>query len=139
MASKRLMDLLNEAASKELQVSIQYIWQHIKVKGMESKTVSDVLEKTAIAEMKHYEKIAERIDYLGGTPTTTPAEISRGETAHEMLELDKKAEADTIVLYKHIIEVAAEEKDVTTKFLFEDILKTEEDHHYQFKTLLGED
>jgi len=139
MTSKRLMDLLNQAAANELQVSIQYIWQHIKVKGMESKTVSDILEKTAMAEMKHYEKISERIDYLGGTTTTRPSEIHHGETAREMLELDKKDEADAIALYKQIIEVAAEEKDITTKFLFEDILKQEEDHHYQFKTLLGED
>jgi len=138
MTSKKLMDLLNGAASREIQVSIQYIWQHIRVKGLESETISSVLEDTAKAEMKHYEKIAERIDYLGGNPTTKPAEIKFGKTTKEMLELDKVAEEEAIAMYKDIIKVAIEENDNTTKFLFEGILEEEEDHHYKFKTLLGE-
>jgi bacterioferritin len=137
MASKKLMDLLNLAASMELQVAIQYIWQHIKVSGLEAETVADVLEKTAITEMKHYERLAERIDYFGGNPTTKPAEIKFGNTTKEMLELDKEAEEGAIKVYKDIIKVAIEEGDNTTRVLVDSILKDEEDHHYKFKTLLG--
>jgi bacterioferritin len=136
MASKKLMDLLNAGAASELQVSIQYIWQHIMSKGLFSESISKVLEETAITEMKHYERIAERIDYLGGNPTTNPAPIKFGKTIKEMLALDKKAEEEAIVLYKETIEVAKQEKDVTTAFIFKEILKDEEDHHYKFSTLL---
>ena len=136
MVSPKLMELLNAGAAREIQVSIQYIWQHIMCKGLFSESVSKVFEDTAIAEMKHYEKIAKRIDYLGGNPTTKPAEIKFGKTIKEMLDLDKKAEEEAIALYKQIIEVAEAEKDNTTKFIFEEILKDEEDHHYKFSTLL---
>jgi bacterioferritin len=136
MASPKLMELLNSAVARELQVSIQYIWQHVMCKGLFSESVSKVFEETAIAEMKHYEKIAERIDYLGGNPTTKPTEIKFGKTIKEMLELDKKAEEEAIALYKQIIDVAKGENDNTTKFIFEDILEAEEDHHYKFSTLL---
>lgn len=131
--------MLNEAASRELQVSIQYIWQHVMCRGMFSETISEVLEKIAIEEMKHYEAIAERIDYLGGNPTTKPSEIKYGKNLKEMLEIDKKDEENAINLYKKIIELAESEKDVVTKKLFEDILEAEEEHHYKFSTLLEVD
>lgn len=138
MASKKLMDLLNAAAAREIQVSIQYVWQHVMVKGIESESVAKVFQEISVEEMKHYEAIAERIDYLGGRPTVKPTEIKFGETTKEMLQIDKKAEEEAIDLYKGIIKVATQEGDNTTKFLFEDILKQEEEHHYKFKTLLGE-
>lgn len=138
MTSKKLMDLLNAAAAREIQVSIQYVWQHIMVRGVESESVAGVFEEISRAEMKHYEAIAERIDYLGGRPTVKPTEIKFGETTKEMLQIDKRAEEEAIDLYKGIIKVATQEGDNTTKFLFEDILKAEEEHHYKFKTLLGE-
>ena len=43
------MDLLNAGASREIQVAIQYIWQHVKAKGLFSESVSKVLEETAVA------------------------------------------------------------------------------------------
>jgi len=139
VASQKLLDMLNEAASREIQVSIQYIWQHIMCRGMFSETVSEILEKISIEEMKHYEAIAERIDYLGGTPTTKPSEIKYGKNIKEMLEIDKKDEENAITLYRKIIEAAEAEKDFVTKKLFEDILKAEEEHHYKFSTLLEAD
>jgi bacterioferritin len=136
MASKKLLDLMNMGAGREIQVSIQYIWQHVMCKGLFSESISKVLEDTAKTEMKHYEKIAERIDYLGGNPTTKPAEIKFGKTIKEMLALDLKAEQEAITLYKETIEVAKQEKDVTTAFIFKKILEDEEEHHYKFSTLL---
>ena len=65
-----------------------------------------------------------------------PAPIKFGKTIKEMLALDKKAEEEAIVLYKQTIEVAKQEKDVTTAFIFKEILKDEEDHHYKFSMLL---
>ena len=70
MASAKLLDMLNQAIARELQVSIQYMWQHVQWKGVEHYAVTEELKKTAVAEMKHAEKIAERLWYLGGKPTT---------------------------------------------------------------------
>ena len=136
MASKELIEMMNKAVSMELQVSIQYMWQHVKVYGFDHLAVADELKKIAIEEMKHAEAIAERIDYLGEDPTTAPATITVGKTPEEMISLDKKAEEDTIAFYKKIIEKAMDEKDYVTKKLFESLLTDEEDHHNIFRTLL---
>jgi len=137
--SKKLMDLMNAGAAREIQVAIQYIWQHIMARGMLSESISKVLEETAIAEMKHYERIAERIDYFGGRPTAKPTEIKFGDSLREMLEYDKRAEEEAITLYKETISVAKAENDPTTAFIFNEILEQEEDHHYKFSTLLDKD
>ncbi|MFX1579837.1 MAG: bacterioferritin [Promethearchaeota archaeon] len=136
MTSKELFDMLNKAISMELAVSIQYMWQHVKIYGFDHIAVGDELKKVAIAEMVHAEEIAERVDYLGGDPTTKPATIELGKTPQEMIEIDKKKEEGAIALYKEIIEKAIEEKDHVTKKLFEGILEDEEEHHNLFRTLL---
>jgi len=128
--------MLNQAISRELQVSIQYIWQHVTVPGLHSESVGSVFKKIGIAEMKHAEAIAERLDYLGGALTTKPTPIKIGKTVKDMLQIDKKAEEEAIALYKDIISLAAREGDIVTRKLFEDILSEEEDHHNQFSTLL---
>ena len=136
MASKKLLEQLNEAIAREMQVSIQYMWQHIMIKGINAQAIGPVFRLTAIAEMIHAELIAERLDYLGGVPTTKPAPINIGKSAKDMLTIDKKAEEEAIAMYKGIIKLAEKEDDYTTKKLFEQILSDEENHHNTFSTLL---
>jgi len=136
-ASSKLTDMLNQAIAREIQVSVQYMWQHVMAKGLESAEIADVFEDTAITEMKHAEKIAERLFYFDVTPTTKPDPIKVGGSVREMLEVDAKAEEEAIVLYKEIIKQATSEGDTTTRLLFEQILAEEEDHHDTFTTLLG--
>lgn len=138
MASKKLLEMLNDAIAREIQVSIQYMWQHVQWSGVKGFAVQEELKKIAITEMKHAEAIAERLFYLGGTPTTKPAEIFVGKTLKEMIQRDVKDEENAISLYKEIIAQARAEKDETTAFLFEGILKDEEEHHDTFTTLMEE-
>jgi len=138
MVSKDLLETLNKGVARELQVAIQYMWQHVLWKGVKGFTVKDELKKIAITEMKHAETIAERLVYLGGTPTTKPDPIFVGETLKEMIERDKKDEETAISLYKATIAMAEKEGDVTTAEIFRDILEEEEDHHDTFTTLLEE-
>lgn len=135
-SSERLKSLLNEAIAREIQVSIQYMWQHVQTVGPLHTLLSDRFKEIAIEEMKHAEEIAERLWYLGGTPTTTPDPIRVGADLREMLEQDVKDEERAIVLYKRVIEVAQEEGDITTAELFKKILKDEEEHHDFFTTAL---
>jgi bacterioferritin len=137
-ASEELKAMLNKAIAREIQVSVQYMWQHIQVVGVKGVAVQDKFKQTAIAEMKHAEKIAERLWYLGGTPTTKPDPIIVGGSLKEFLENDTKAEEEAITMYKAIIEMAQKEKDVTTAFIFKEILEDEEEHHDLFTTMLEE-
>jgi len=134
--SKKLLNSLNEAIAREVQVAIQYMWQHVQWGGVKGFAVHDELKSIGIAEMKHAEAIAERLFYLGGIPTTKPSPIFVGNTLKEMIKRDIQDEANAITLYKQIIEAALKEGDVTTGFLFKQILQQEEDHHDTFTTLL---
>ena len=104
MASKEIKDLLNTAISRELQVSIQYMWQHVQWSGPKGFAVSEELKKIAIEEMKHAEMIAERLFYLGGTPTTKPSEIVVGKDLKEMMEQDKKDEEEHHDFFSSVLE-----------------------------------
>jgi bacterioferritin len=112
MASAKLLDMMNEAIARELQVSVQYMWQHVQWKAVEHYAVTEEFKKIAIAEMKHAEKIAERLWYLGGKPTTKPT------------------------MYKEIVNIALKEGDVATRKIFEDIELEEEEHHDFFQSVL---
>jgi bacterioferritin len=160
IASAELLNLLNKAIARELQVSIQYMFQHSigasKGASTSGKTLSakrnkfvashspvwlpgTTLKKIAITEMRHAEAIVERVAGLGGEPTTQPDAITIGETAEEMLEIDKGQEREAIQLYGQIINLAESEQDDVTKNLFQRILSDEEEHHRVFSNMLGVD
>ena len=83
-ATSEYISLLNQAVSREIQVSIQYMLQHTKMEKLIQKVIPEniLLDKTtyeavgkflkdiAIEEMKHAADIMERIYYLGGSATT---------------------------------------------------------------------
>ena len=135
-ASGKLLDILNQAIAREMQVAVQYMWQHVQWSGVKGFAVHDELKSIAITEMKHAETIAERLFYLGGIPTTKPEPIFVKESLKDMIAQDVKDEVGAIKLYKQIIEMATKEGDVTTAFMFKGILEQEEDHHDTFTTLL---
>ena len=134
--SKALMDRLNEAIARELQVAVQYMWQHVQRSGVTGYAVHDEFKSIGIVEMKHAEAIAERLYYLGGIPTTKPDPIFVGTSLKKMLEQDVKDELKAVVMYKEIIEMARAEGAETTNRLFRHILQDEEGHHDMFSTLL---
>jgi bacterioferritin len=136
LASQKLLDFLNKGIARELQVSIQYMWQHVQVTGMDGVTAEGIFRKIAIAEMKHAERLAERLDYLNGVPTTKPDPIFVGGSLIEMLKQDEKNEEQAITLYKQAIQVAANEGDYTTRRILEEILAEEEDHINTFGRML---
>ena len=133
---KELKELLNRAIAREMQVSVQYMWQHVMWCGIKGFAVSGELKKIAIVEMKHAERIAERLFYLGERPTTKPEPINIGESLKEMISLDMKDEEGAIKLYREIIALTRKLGDETTNRLFCEILAEEEEHHDFFSSLL---
>ncbi len=134
--SEELIDLMQQSVARELAVSTQYMWHHVMGKGLDSPPFRDMVKKISIAEMKHAEDIAERLDYYGVTPTTKPVEVKVGGNLEEMIADDLAAEKDTISLYRKVIDQADTDGDVVTRDLFEQILSAEEDHARQFSSLL---
>jgi bacterioferritin len=136
LVSEELKKLLNDAIAREVQVSIQYMWQHVQWSGVKAFAINEEFKSIAKQEMGHAEKIAERLFYLGGIPTTKPSPIFVGKTLKEMVAQDVKDEENAIKMYKGIIEKASKEGDVTTAFIFKEILEDEEEHHDFFTTAL---
>jgi len=134
--SKKLLDLMNDGIAREMQVSIQYMWQHVACTGLKSLPVKDIFKNFAITEMKHAEKIAERLTYLGGIPTIKPTPIVVGKKLKEMIAQEIKDEEGAIVLYRQIIELAEKEGDHTSALIFRQILQDEEEHHDTFTSLM---
>ncbi|MFX1453821.1 MAG: bacterioferritin [Promethearchaeota archaeon] len=134
-----LLDLLKQAIKGELRVSIQYMWQHIQWLGLDAFAVRNLFKQIAIQEMIHAEKIAERLFALEEKLPTEPDPIVVGDDLEEMLKLDKKAEEDTIKLYKQIIKIAQKQEDFATYNLFLQIIEEEEQHLDSFTSLLEDD
>lgn len=137
-AGSALLDTLNTLRARELAVIEQYMRHHYIVTGPEGAALADEFKEVAITEMKHAEALAERIDFLGGDPTTTPSEISKTATAlDEMAAEDLLAEQDAVALYSAAVKQFADAGDVTTRRLLEGILGDEEDHVNTFERMLG--
>ncbi|MFQ6087494.1 MAG: bacterioferritin [Candidatus Methanofastidiosia archaeon] len=136
MSKEELIEYLNKGVSRELAVSTQYMWHHVMAVGPESPAVRDIFKEIAITEMKHAEKFAERICYLGGVPTTKPSKIKVGGDLKGMLSDDLEAEREAIGLYKKTIKLAEKEGDLVTVKMLEEILSDEEKHEDTFSSLL---
>jgi bacterioferritin len=146
-ATSEYIDLLNQAVSREIQVSLQYMLQHTKMEKMLRKVIAEniLLDKTtydavgkflkeiAIEEMKHAADIMERIYYLGGSATTKADKPVVGNSLSEFAKLGVKAEEEALVLYRKIIMAAKEIGDWDTRELFEKIYAAEEGHLFKFQ------
>jgi bacterioferritin len=137
-ASKELLDALNDALSEELASIIQYMWQHVTARGLESPAIADVFKELSMVEMDHAYKVAERIDLLGGVPTTAVGPVKLDGDLRQMLELDLKAEQDAIEMYRNLVKLARKEDDPVTLRLVEDILGETEEHAHKLAAILEE-
>ncbi|MBI4686885.1 MAG: ferritin [Nitrospirae bacterium] len=138
MATKKdLIDALNKDLGLELGAVTQYMWHHVMAKGPESATINKIFREISIVEMKHAEAFAERIVYLGGTPTTKPAEIKMGGDLKNMMEDDLAGERNAIRVYSSHVKLAEELGDMVTRRMLEDIIKDEQGHDDRWSTILG--
>jgi len=133
MANKKIVDVLNEALATELAAITQYMWHHVMATGLQSPGFRDGARKVAIDEMNHAEKLAERIVYLGGQPTTEATHVKVGGDLDKMIADDVQAEEEAIAMYKRIL--SAVKDDPVTYDLILGILKDEEEHHDFFLSL----
>jgi bacterioferritin len=141
------VSLLNQAVSREIKVSIQYMLQHAKMEKLIRRVIAEniLLDKTtyeavgkflrefAIQEMKHAAAAMERIYYLGGEATTKSDKPEIGSTLSEFAKYGVKAEEEALVLYRKIIEAAGKIGDWETRELFEKIYGEEEKHLFKFQ------
>ncbi len=134
--SKKVIDLLNQARSRELTAISQYMAQHYELEDQDFGKLASKLKEIAIQEMKHAEKLADRILYLKGEPTSKPDGVAKkGQKIEEMLATDIGLETQAIKMYNDASVVCAAEKDQVSKEVFEELLKDEEEHLNVFENI----
>jgi len=134
--SKKVIDLLNAARSRELGAITQYMAQHFELEDQDYGKLAKKLKEIGIQEMKHAEALAERILFLKGEPTSKPDGIAKkGQSIAEMLKTDMALESAAIKMYNEAAVVCAAEKDQVSKQLFEKLLGEEEGHFNDFENV----
>ncbi len=134
--SKKVIDLLNDARARELTAIIQYMAQHYELDDQDFGKLAGRLKDTGIAEMKHAEKLAERILFLKGEPISKPSATAiKGQEIAEMLKTDIGLESEAIRMYNEAALTCAAEKDQISKEIFEELLKDEEGHLDMFENI----
>ena len=134
--SQKVIDLLNKARSREIGAITQYMAQHYELEDSDFGKLASKFKEIAIAEMKHAEKLADRILFLKGEPTTKPAgKAVKGQEIPEMLKTNIGLESEAVQMYNEAAVVCAAEKDQVSKDLFEELLKDEEGHLDSFENI----
>jgi len=91
--------------------------------------LNKMVEKRAITEMKHAEKLIARILFLEGTPIVSNLkEIRIGAAVANQLENDRMSEEGAINAYNAGVRLSGELGDNGTRELLASILQDEEDH-----------
>ena len=91
---------LNGDLAREYKAIIQYVVFSSTLKGAEYGEIAQQLKEHASQELEHALEVAKRIDYLGGDPTMKGEEAEYSQDSKTMLEIDLRAEQDTIKNYE---------------------------------------
>ena len=133
--SEKSIELLNKGVAEELHAVHQYMYFHFHCDDQGFDLISELFEKTAIEEMKHVERFAERILFLGGeVEMVASQEVSKIHDVKEMLAMAAKMEDDSAKSYNIWANECAKNNDSATKKVFEDLVLDEERHFDQFDT-----
>ncbi|MRR30207.1 bacterioferritin [bacterium] len=120
---------LNDLLADELTAISQYMVHSEMCANWGYEKLADVIEKRAIAEMKHAEKHIARILFLEGKPTVSVLnKINIGQDVLTQLQNDHAAELGAIAGYNKGIKQATELNDNGSREMMEDILRQEEEH-----------
>lgn len=127
--NEKIINTLNNLLADELTSINQYMVHSEMCNNWGYNRLHEKVEKRAILEMKHAEKIIARILFLEGRPIVSKLnKIHIGADVKSQLTNDLSAELDAQIQYNNGIKEAVEIGDNVTRELFESILKDEEEH-----------
>ncbi len=134
----KIIDALNRALTTELTAINQYFVQSKMLKNWGYLTLAKKMYEESIGEMKHADRIIERILFLEGIPNIARYDVIRvGKDVREQLQNDLKLETSGVKNYNEAIELCIKVKDSGTRELLEGILVSSEDHVDWLETQLN--
>jgi bacterioferritin len=126
---KKVIQLLNEALKNELTAVNQY-WLHYRLlDNLGVKRLAEFERHESIDEMKHADRLAERILFLDGLPNFQMlGKLRIGENVEEMLKADLALEMEAVTQLRGAIAHCESVRDYVSRDLFSEILDNEEEH-----------
>ena len=132
---EKSIELLNKAVADELYAVHQYMYFHFHCDDQGYDLLAGLFKRTAIEEMGHVERLAERILFLkGDVDMNTASEVHQVREVKKMLELGAKMEAESAQEYNIWANECATNADSGSKKIFEDLVADEERHFDQYDT-----
>ena len=126
---RKVIEYLNKVLRNELTAINQYFLHSRMFKDWGLHRLADHENHESIDEMKHADKLIERILFLEGLPNLQDlGKLLIGEKAEEALQCDLRLEMEAIPLLREAITYCETVKDFISRELLEDILESEEDH-----------
>ncbi len=134
----KVIELLNKALYNELTAINQYFLHAKMLKNWGLKELAEHEYKESIDEMKHADKLSERILFLDGLPNFQAlGKLRIGENPRELLQCDLALELEALPLLKTAIAHCEQVGDFVSRQLFADILDSEEEHIDWIETQLA--
>ena len=126
---KKVIEFLNEALKNELTAINQYFLHYRMLDNWGLKKLAKFEYGESIDEMKHADKLAERILFLDGLPNFQHlGRLRIGENVEELLKADLALEEEAIPLLREAIAHCESVRDYVSRDLFAHILDNEEHH-----------
>lgn len=130
---EKSIELLNKAIADELSAVHQYMYFHFHCDDQGYDLLAGLFKKTAIEEMIHIEKLAERVLFLKGEVEMIASEkVKKMNDVKEMLEMAASMEESSAKDYNHWANECSANADSVSKKLFESLVEDEERHFNQY-------
>ncbi len=124
-----VIEALNEALGEEMTAINQYFLHSEMCENWGYTKLSAFIKKESIDEMKHAEKLIERILFLDGRPNMTNLKpLNIGQNVPDMIENDLKLELSAVAMYNRLVKIANDAADQGSVELLKKLLQDEESH-----------
>ena len=127
------IELLNRAIADEITALHQYMYFHFHCDDQGYDLLAGLFKRTAIEEMMHVERLAERILFLKGEgELKASAAVEKVQDVAKMLEMARQMEVDSARSYNLWANECSANADSASKKIFEDLVVDEERHYDQY-------
>ena len=127
--NEKIIERLNILLADELTAVNQYMVHSEMCANWGYERLHKAIEKRAIEEMKHAEKLIARLLFLEGRPVVSVLnKINIGADVEAQLKSDHTSEEGAVQFYNESVQLAVQAGDNGTREMLESILKDEENH-----------
>ena len=127
--NQKVIETLNSLLARELTVVSQYMVHAEMCDNWGYSKIHEAIQKRAVVEMKHAEKLIGRIIFLEGVPVVSELQkMHIGADVPQMFANDHEAEIDAVKRYNEGILICGNAKDYATREILEHILNDEDEH-----------